>query len=105
VLHIASNRGCGSGSVGVSQSVQFLDGVHADVLRSRGNGVSGFCDFGDAVGAGSAEDYDVEQGVGAETVGSVDRGGGGFSGGEEAGDNVVGLEGSVRSEFGADYLS
>mmetsp|Transcript_6941 Transcript_6941/g.20278 ORF Transcript_6941/g.20278 Transcript_6941/m.20278 type:complete len:380 (-) Transcript_6941:808-1947(-) len=83
-LHVQADVRRGDGAVGEAHLVQVVDGLLAGLGRQRRHGLARLGDVGDAVGAGAAEDDDVEEGVGAEAVRAVHRGGGDLARGEEA---------------------
>lgn len=74
----------------VTTSLHFQSIVtqHTYVLH-LGDRVARLVGLGDRVGAGPSEDDQVEQRVGAETVGAVHGDGGAFTGGVQAGDDFV----------------
>lgn len=89
LLHRQSNLSGRLGSISGSDLVQHLDGLgtsiglHRLVRHVRLEVVT------DGVRDRTAEDDQVEKGVGTETVGTVDGHAGGFTAGEETGDDLV----------------
>lgn len=73
LLHVAPDLTRVTGAVGRSDRVEGTDGVHSGVLGDDLVGSSGGEGRGDVVGASTSEDDDIEEGVGSETVGTVDR--------------------------------
>ena len=104
-LHLATDLGGGGGALGVSELVEVGDGFHAGIGSGVGDGIAGLGNVGDAEGAGTAEDDNVQQGVGTQSVGTVDGGTGGLTGGEEIGHNLV-VDKVARSvKLGSDDLT
>ena len=88
-LHLATDLGGGGRALGVSELVEVGDGFHAGIGSGVGDGIAGLGNVGDAEGTGTTKDDNVQQRVGTQTVGTVDGGTGGFTGGEETGDDLV----------------
>lgn len=88
-LHLQSDLSSGDVSVGVPELVEHVEGLLSGVLWEVWVLGTWLEFFLDGLGGGSSEDDDIEQAVGTESVGSVDGGAGGLSGGEETGDDDV----------------
>ncbi len=88
-LHLQPEVGGGSAAVGEADLVQVGYGFLSCVGAQITDFLPRLADLGDGLGAGAAEDDEVEQGVGAETVGTVHGGAGGLAGGEEAWNDLV----------------
>lgn len=88
-LHLVSNGSGGQRTVGVSHLVKVSNGLVTNVSRDRGKRSTGGKSLGDSVGNGSAEDNQIEQGVGSKSVGTVDGDTGGLTTGEQTLDNLV----------------
>ena len=104
-LHLATDLGGGGGALGVSELVEVGDGFHAGIGTGVGDGIAGLGNVGDAEGAGAAKDDNVQQGVGAQTVGTVDGGTGGLTGGEETGHNLIVNKVARGIKLGTDDLT
>mmetsp|Transcript_13420 Transcript_13420/g.34396 ORF Transcript_13420/g.34396 Transcript_13420/m.34396 type:complete len:236 (-) Transcript_13420:1224-1931(-) len=91
LLQVAADGGGGQRAGGVAQLVKVGNRRRARILGQGALLVARLARLPDAVGARTAEDDDVEERVGAETVGTVDGGAGGFAGGEQTGHDLVGI--------------
>lgn len=90
LLHGEPELGSGDGSFGEPELVNVGNGCLTSVVGQSSDLLTRLGLLGDGLGAGAAKDDQVEEGVGAETVGAVHGGAGGLAGGVQAGDNLVG---------------
>ena len=88
LLHGQPHGRRGGGSVGEPQLVNVGHGGLSSIAAQLTDRLSGLVFLGDGMGNGSAKDNQVQEGVGAEPVGSVNGGARGLTGGIEAGDNL-----------------
>lgn len=89
LLHGQADVGGGAGTVRLADLVEVLDGVGGGVGAQGlelGAGARGVTDL---VGDGTAKDDKIQQGVGTQTVGTVDGHTGGLTAGVQTGDNLV----------------
>lgn len=101
LLHVEPDLARVLGSIARSDLVQTLDAVHTGILRDLLVGHAGLEVRGNVVGAGATKDDDVEEGVGSETVGTVDGNAGGLTSGVESrNDDVVAV---LRSQNSLDW--
>jgi hypothetical protein len=89
LLHLKSDVSGGEGTARVPDPVEVLDRLPSQVGGHLLVGLSGLEGLGDVKGASSSEDDDVKEGVGTESVGSVDGHTGGLSSGVESRDDDV----------------
>lgn len=89
LLHVQSDLCGGLVAAGVSDGVQRSEGLLAQVGRQRLVWCARLQGVRDGVGDGTAEDDQVQQGVGAQSVGTVDGDTGGFTAGHQAWDHLV----------------
>ena len=101
-LEVAAHRRDGNGARSGAELLEALDGVRAGVAFQEGRGGARFDGFGDGVGARAPENDDVEERVGSEAVGPVDRGACGLSGSQQPGDDGVGVAGRGAEDLAAD---
>ena len=73
LLHVQPNLGSGEGTVRVPNLVQELDALHTSFVRNLLVWFAGSQVLLDVVGGGAAEDDDIQQRVGTETVSTVNR--------------------------------
>ncbi len=97
-LHVRSDLGGRRRSLGVAEPVEIGHGFHPRVGSGVGDGIARLGNVGNAEGTGTAKDDNVKEGVGTETVGTVDGGAGRFSGGEEAGYDLIVHEVTSRNQ-------
>ena len=95
LLQLVAQLSGADGSLLVANLVQALDGVEAGVAKRLVRGARG-CDFGNTVGAGAAEDNNIQKGVGTETVGTVDGSAGCLTSGEQTLHNAVLIRATVQ---------
>ena len=89
LLHGEADLVARLGAVGVADLIELRDGLGANIGGDglvRGAGGEGIAD---GMGHGATKDDEIEEGVGAEAVGTVDGDAGGFTGGEEAGNGFL----------------
>ena len=89
LLHVEPELGGRGGAVGEAELVEVGHGELAGVGRELADLLAGLVLLGDGLGAGAAEDDQVEQGVDAQAVGAVHGGAGGLAGGVQSGNDGV----------------
>lgn len=89
LLHGQTNLGGVLGAVGGTDLVENLDRVSTSISRQRVELRAGLEVVADGVRDGTAEDDEIEEGVGTETVSTVDGHTGSLTAGEETGHNLV----------------
>ena len=90
-LHLESEISGRNSTVSITEAVEVLEASTTSVSRKRSLLLTGLGDLADTVGSSTTEDDDIEEGVGAETVGTVDGGAGGLTSGEETLDDLLGV--------------
>ena len=88
-LHSLADLGGGTGSAGGPDLVEVLDLLGTVVGGDGLEGLAGGSLVTDGVGDGSSEDDEIEQGVGTETVSTVDGHASSFTASVETGDDLV----------------
>ena len=83
-LHVDSDFGRRAAAFGVAEFVEPLESEVGAVLRQFFLKGIGLDDFGEAQARSPAEDHEVDQAVGSEPVGSVNRHARSFANGEQA---------------------
>mmetsp|Transcript_223 Transcript_223/g.412 ORF Transcript_223/g.412 Transcript_223/m.412 type:complete len:211 (+) Transcript_223:485-1117(+) len=89
VLHVATNLGSSGATIGISNTIQVTDTLHAFIVLETWKLVSWRTSFSDAKGSGSSKDDNVQKRVGSQPVGTVDRSGGSFTSCKESWNNGV----------------
>mmetsp|Transcript_8045 Transcript_8045/g.23944 ORF Transcript_8045/g.23944 Transcript_8045/m.23944 type:complete len:447 (-) Transcript_8045:902-2242(-) len=102
-LHLAANFGRGGGSVGVPKFIEIGETLHARAVGSSRrvrDVVARSGQVGDAECARSSEHDNVQEGIGPEAIGPVDRRARRLSRREESGHDLVLLEFALGIELG-----
>jgi hypothetical protein len=89
LLHVQAKVGSGDGASGVAELVQVGNGLSAGI---RGQGLVGGVGgqgIANVVSASTTKDDNIQERVGTETVSSVDRDTGSFTGSVQTGNNLV----------------
>lgn len=89
LLHLEADIGGRLGAVGGADLVDDGDRLGTGVGGDRVRLLAGREVVADGVGNGTAEDDEIEEGVGTQAVSTVDGHAGGLTAGEETGDNLV----------------
>mmetsp|Transcript_1156 Transcript_1156/g.1466 ORF Transcript_1156/g.1466 Transcript_1156/m.1466 type:complete len:232 (-) Transcript_1156:369-1064(-) len=89
ILHFGTNFGCGCTSLGETNLIKLCKTVHTSISFQFRHCFSWFGNIGDSLGTGTSENYNIQKRIGSQTISSMHRSTGYFTGSKETRDNFI----------------
>ena len=100
-LHLQADFGGAVVAIGVAQMVEPIEALVQGAVAERRQRRAGVDHLGRALGRGAPENHQIEQRIGAESIGAVHRDAGRLAGRHQAGDDTVRIAVFQRHHFAA----